>query len=180
MLIATEKDYGDYTKGEFVIRSDGSYSSILQSQIDSNWVKMFALKFIEIQKSTLIIASDTSNIYFDYFKKLLIALKKDGVIPIVYISPINPLVFDNICPDMHVALEDNIDSFCKENLILRVGSFNPHKYGYHTAAKLWRDAYHPVSSVVSNIFNSHREQLKTIGINVEQSSMPKTPVEKAF
>ena len=35
----------------------------------------------------------------------MITLKKEGVTPIVYISPINPLVFDNICDSKEIILE---------------------------------------------------------------------------
>ncbi len=148
----------------FVILSDGSYSLAQRSRIDSVSVKDVSYKFVNIHKSKFFISSDTNSIYFGYFKKLLISLKKEGVTPLVYISPVNPILFDNLSDSARVPLEEKIDLFCKENIITRIGSFNPHKYNLNSVSNFFVDGYHPVKSVVENIFYYHKNELMTIGL----------------
>lgn len=151
----------------FIIRSDGGYSLAQQSQIDSLSVKSKSYSFVNIHKSNFFISSDTASIYWSYFEKLLQNLKKDGVIPIIYISPVNPIVYDNLASNSTVELEKSINNLCEKYSILLIGSFNPHKYDYNYIGNYFMDAYHPVKSVVEKIFNCHQSVLKTLGINTE-------------
>jgi hypothetical protein len=148
----------------FVIRSDGSYSLQRELLIDSLKVKKKSKDFIEVHKDHFFLESDTLNIYFNYFKKLLLVLKRDNVIPIVYISPINPIVYDKLVKNSVVPIESAIKYFCEMNGILIIGSFNPHKYGIHFSGKKFSDAYHPTKSVVESIFYYHKAELEEIGI----------------
>jgi hypothetical protein len=148
----------------FVIRSDGGYSLAKQSKIDSLAVINRSEEFIKINKSNFFVSSDTASIYWGYFRKLLNNIKDDGVFPIVYISPLNPIVFDNLSDSSKVIIEEKIDVFCNENKIIRIGSFNPHKYGFNRVSNYFMDAYHPVKQVVDSIFKYHTNELNTIGI----------------
>lgn len=152
----------------FVIRKDGGYSLAIQSNIDSLKVKKRTKDYIEVHKDRFFLASDTTNVYFDYLKKLLLCLKNDGVVPIVYFSPINPLAYENLAPPEVVPIELVINKFCKNEDIKVVGSFNPHLYGYHSIGNNYMDAVHPVKSLVNNIFYQHRTDLQEIGIKVSK------------
>ncbi|MEI6090064.1 MAG: DUF1574 family protein [bacterium] len=154
----------------FVLRSDGGYSLTPQSQIDSLNVKDEAFKFIKIRNLDLFIKFDTTSNYWLYFRKLLAKMKADGVTPIVYISPINPIVYSNLAKSSKVDLEKQIEKFCKANGILIVGSFNPNKYGYRRVSNFFMDAYHPVNSVVKDVFYQHATDLKAIGLNVSNKA----------
>ena len=158
----------DSVNSYFIIRSDGSYTLTQQSQVDSGAVTDKTNRFVNVQKSDFFVASDTNSIQWLYFKKLLISLKMNGVIPIVYISPVNPIVFDHLADQAKVLLEDKIDLFCKDNMILRIGSFNPHLFGYHSSSNLFMDPYHPVKTVVEQLFYFRKNELKAIGINTAQ------------
>ena len=175
MVVETNRDY---LNSYFIIRNDGSYSLAAHHEIDSNWVIKKSKINIDIQKSNFFIPQDTSTIYFEYFKKLLISLKNDGVTPIVYISPVNPIIFDGLSDSMNVELENTIAAFCKQNSIVVIGSFNPHKYGYNYVANFFIDDVHPIKSVVYNIFNFHKNELKTIGINQINQLSPDTKKDK--
>lgn len=163
MVIRTDKDYVSYY---FLIRSDGGYSLALQSEIDSNLVIEKSREFVKIHKSNFFLSSDTNTIYFEYFKKLVINLIKEDVTPVVYISPVNPYVFDNLSGSKEIVLEKKMEVFCKDNKILLVGSFNPHKYGYDKTKNFFIDAYHPVKSVVNSIFFRHKIEFQNIGIDL--------------
>ena len=156
----------EFLHSYFVIRKDGGYSLSQQSNIDSVFVLEGSKQFVSNSKGHFFVAHDVKTIYFDYFRKLVLSLKKDGVIPIVYISPVNPYVYDHISNSKNVLMEQYIDSFCVQNKVLRIGSFNPHVYGYHSIGNYFIDAYHPVKSVVEDIFHHHRTELKTIGIDI--------------
>ncbi len=166
MVIKTDRNNVD---SYFIIRSDGGYSLMQQSQIDSFYVKENSFKFIDVNKSNFFISADTSSIYWSYFKKLLINLKSHEVTPIVYISPVNPIVYEHLSNSLRVDLEEGIDVFCKDNNILRIGSFNPNKYGYNYVGNYFMDAYHPVGPVVRNIFYSHRNELKDLGVIISNN-----------
>jgi hypothetical protein len=156
-------------KDFFVIRSDGGYSLVEQSKIDSVKVKTKAEKFAQIHKSNFFIPSDTTSVYWSYFEKLMFALKKDGVEPVIFITPVNPIVFQKLSNSDEVDLEKKIKNFCGENEILIIGSFNPQKYGIYYTSNFYIDAYHPVKSVVNTIFYCHKDDLKEIGITVSDS-----------
>jgi hypothetical protein len=164
----------DSINGYFVIRKDGGYSLLSPSKIDSNAVQNRVLNMVDNSKTyskdgkpDLFVAADTASRYYGYFKTFLIDLKNSGTIPIVYISPLNPVLYDGLKPADGVRLEDNIRSFCKANDIEMVGSFNPHPYGYHTGGKHFIDGYHPVRSVVEHVFSQHRQDLEKIGLSVK-------------
>lgn len=154
----------------FVIRSDGGYSQSKETQIDSIKVKKKSMDFLEIHRGNFFLKGDTSSLYFNYFQKLLLAIKKDQVTPVVYFSPINPLVYDGLVQDTIVPIEYAISSFCSTEGILYIGSFNPHKYGYHNTGTNFSDSYHPVRSVVNSIFYKHEAELKKIGIALTSNS----------
>ena len=82
----------------------------------------------------------------------------------VYISPVNPIVFDALSPVPIVAMEKKTDRFCTQNNIVRIGSFNPHLLGYHNLSNYFMDPYHPAKSVVANLFYMRKSQLNAIGI----------------
>lgn len=151
-------------KSYFVIRSDGGYSLGQQDQIDSILVKDKSNQFVNIHKKDFFISSDTNSVYWSYFEKLLLELKKDGVIPIIYISPINPIVYDHFAIDSNIGIENCIRQFCQKESILIIGSFNPHIYGYDYVGNNFMDSYHPVKSVVETVFSFHKKDLDSIGI----------------
>jgi hypothetical protein len=88
----------------------------------------------------------------------------------VYISPINPIVYDKLVKNSVVPIESAIKYFCEMNGILIIGSFNPHKYGIHFSGKKFSDAYHPTKSVVESIFYYHKAELEEIGIILTKES----------
>lgn len=163
MVISTEKEN---EPSYFIVRKDGGYSLAFQSGIDSVIVSRKSWKFVNDFKSKFFFSSDTATLYFEYFKTLMFALKKDKVIPIVFFPPVNPIVFDNLSSSMKVAIEDKVRSFCEQNRIIVIGSFNPHRYGYNCVGNFFIDEYHPVKSVVNKIFSYHQDNLKSIGITV--------------
>ncbi|MBP1672856.1 MAG: hypothetical protein H6Q25_671 [Bacteroidetes bacterium] len=154
-------------KSYFVIRSDGGYSLAFPNQIDSIALKEKSNQFVEIHKSNYFITIDNHCIYWTYFKKLLTQLQKDGVTPIIYISPLNPIVYDNLAQVDEIDLESKIRQFCEEKSIIVLGSFNPHRYGYHTIGHNFIDYYHPTKSVVETIFKFHQIELDSIGIQIK-------------
>ncbi len=153
-------------KSYFVIRSDGGYSLAFQNQIDSIALKEKSLQFVEIHKTNFFLKIKENSTYWTYFKLLLTQLQKDGVNPIIYISPLNPIVYDHLANVDEIDLESKIRKFCSEKSILIVGSFNPHRYGYHTVGNYFIDSYHPTKPVVENIFKFHRSELDSLGIEI--------------
>lgn len=153
-------------KSYFVIRSDGGYSLAFQNQIDSIVLKEKSLQFVEIHKPNFFLPINENSTYWTYFKLLLIQLQKDGVIPIIYISPLNPIVYDHLANVDEIDLESKIRKFCTKKSIPVVGSFNPHKYGYHRVGNYFIDPYHPTKSVVETIFKFHRTELDSLGIEI--------------
>lgn len=166
MIIKTKKEH---LKSYFVIRNDGGYSLAQQSNIKSTEIIEQSKKFIAIHKNKFFISHDTGTIYFDYLKKLLIGIQNDGIIPLIYISPVNPIVYDNITSQNSVAIEDKIRKYCSDYHIICIGSFNPHRYGYNNTRNYFIDAYHPVKMVVNNVFYAHRKELDSIGIRLNFS-----------
>jgi hypothetical protein len=153
----------------FVVRNDGGYSLALESDVDSNSVQKKSLEFIEIHKNNFFLSSDTSNIYFQLFQNFLTTLQSDNVTPIIYFSPVNPIVYDALVENSGVALEHAITLYAVRKKIKVIGSFNPHKYGIHYTDKHFMDAYHPVKSVVKDIFIHHRLDLEGIGLKIADS-----------
>lgn len=164
-VVETNEDVLD---SYFIIRSDGGYS--ISSQVDSILVEEKSNRFVAIHKNNFFISSDTISTYWAYFEKLLVALKKDGVIPVIYISPVNPIVYDNLASKGETGLEKGVRDICKKNSIFCIGSFNPHIYGYHSSGNSFRDAYHPVKSVIERIFCFHNNDLNNIGLRIKPVS----------
>jgi hypothetical protein len=150
----------------FLIRFDGGYSLARQSQIDSVSVIEKSNRFISAHKGNFFLSSDTSSRYLDIFEKLLLKMKQEGVIPIIYISPVNPIVFKGVSNTSEAPVELALHNFCKKNQILKIGSFNPNKYGYNQVSNSFIDAYHPVKSVVNSIFQYHKHELDSTGIKL--------------
>jgi hypothetical protein len=156
----------DYEPSFFVVRRDGGYSLSRKCDVDSMKVERKSRKFIDIHNNNFFLQSDTSNIYFGSFKDMLVSLQKDGVKPIIYFSPVNPVVYDGLAKESVVAMEYAVNNFCNNQNIKVIGSFNPHKYGYNSLGNNFIDAYHPVKSVVNDIFFQHSSDLKEIGLNI--------------
>jgi hypothetical protein len=158
----------EYLHSYFIIRSDGGFTLTNQDKVDSIYVEGKSNQFIQGHRTSFFVSSDTNGMYWHYFERLLAKLTEDGVTTVIFISPVNPIVYDSLSPTSGASIEEKANSFCRKNGILLIGSFNPHKYGLDRVSNFFSDPYHPVKSVVENIFYNHREELKNLGIDLQK------------
>ncbi|NJK97448.1 MAG: hypothetical protein HC905_23335 [Bacteroidales bacterium] len=76
------------------------------------------------------------------------------------------MVYNQYVKGENVILEFELDKCCKKNRILKVGSFNPHTCNSSDWSKSFIDAYHPVTSVVEELFKSHSNDFNKIGVEI--------------
>jgi hypothetical protein len=149
-----------------VIHADGSYSMYSPQEIDSMWVKTEVNQFMGYSRGNFLCPRDTGKVYIGHFKLLLTEMKKDGIIPIVFIAPLNPIAYDNLIRFETNSVEEKVRKICAAISVPVLGSFNPHLYDIDHTGKYFTDAYHPVKTVITRIFLRHRAELSKIGLEL--------------
>lgn len=164
-VFATDKSSGS---PYFVIRKDGSYSFVEEANVDSLFVKEISEKFAEAHKGRFFMYDKTNKKYIDCLYALTDSLKKEGVVPIIYFSPLNPIIYDKFIKYERNDTEKMIKEHCRRQNIFTMGSFNPHEYGIDETGRYFFDEYHPVKSVIQKIIYEHSTELRKVGLIVQK------------